>query len=301
MLKDKLNLILSMTIFGTIGIVSSFIPMSPQTLVFYRASLASIFLIIFVGFKKIKLNFVLIRKKIFLIILTGVFLGTNWVFLFEAFRVASVSVGTVCYNTMPIMFMLIAPFLFSEKLKLNNIVSIIISIIGIVLVSNVIVSGIKANEFIGCLFGLLAALFYALTLVLNKKMTQLNSYEKIIIQFIVSALIMIPYIFFSKNSSFWFEKSLSYNEMIFPIIMLLVICFIHTGFAYIIYFNSVGKLSAQNVAIFTYIDPVVALLLSNIILKEKLNLLQIIGAILILASTFFNELFELKNIKNKNE
>ena len=56
-----------------------------------------------------------------------------------------------------------------------------------------------------------------------------------------------------------------------------------------------GTLKAQTVAIFSYIDPVIAIILSALLLKEKMGIFGMIGAVLILGSTLFSEL----NFKKK--
>ena len=46
----------------------------------------------------------------------------------------------------------------------------------------------------------------------------------------------------------------------------------HTGFAYALYFGSMKALRAQTIAIFSYIDPVIAILISVTILHEPFTL-----------------------------
>jgi drug/metabolite transporter (DMT)-like permease len=70
------------------------------------------------------------------------------------------------------------------------------------------------------------------------------------------------------------------------------VCIVHTGIAYAAYFSSVKTLKAQSVAVLSYIDPVCALLLSAIFLRERLTLLGLLGAALILASALVSELGE---------
>ena len=73
------------------------------------------------------------------------------------------------------------------------------------------------------------------------------------------------------------------------IVCLLVLGFFHTGFAYAMYFGSMKALRAQTIAIFSYIDPVIAIILSVTVLHEPFNLLSAIGALLILGAAFISE------------
>ena len=74
------------------------------------------------------------------------------------------------------------------------------------------------------------------------------------------------------------------------IFMLLLVGILHTGITYYLYFGSMGHLKAQTVAITSYLDPVVAILLSIFVLGEGMNVIGIVGAVLILGSALFSEL-----------
>lgn len=290
----KIKFIFAVVTFGTIGVVSSFIPLSSSAIVFYRALIASTFLICISVLTKRKFDFIKIKKYLQFLFLTGIFMGLNWLFQFESFKAASVSIGTVCYNTMPIFVILLTPIMFKQKISIKNIVCICIAMVGIILVSNVILVGFKSKEIIGCFYGILGAVFYALVVMITKKMEGIDSYDKIIFQFIIATLIMIPYMLFIDKSSLLFTHGLTNDKYIIGIIMVLILGLFHTGIMYVIYFNSVKCLAPDTIAIFTYLDPVVSLVLSNLILNEKLNVLQAIGAILILLSTIINEFLVVK-------
>ena len=227
-------------------------------------------------------------------------MGLNWVFQFEAFKVSSVAIGTVSYNTMPIFLLIISFFVFKEKIQFFNIICIIISTFGIFLVSNVLNNGLKSNEVLGCFYGILGAIFYALIVVFNRKLKHIQMYDKIIFQFGFSTLIMFIYIYFIQHGSIFFVNNLDYNKFVIGLICVILLGVFHTGFCYLHYFNAVSNLNAQVVAILTYIDPVVSLLLSYFILKEKTTNLQLLGAALIMISTLTNEIVKNKKAKLNN-
>ena len=74
--------------------------------------------------------------------------------------------------------------------------------------------------------------------------------------------------------------------------MLLVVGVVHTGLAYLLYFGSMETLPSQTLAILSYIDPVVAVLLSALVLREPLGWTGIAGAALILGAALVSELPE---------
>ena len=294
--REKIKIALIYATFGTIGIVTHFIPLPSATIVFYRALLGGIFIAFAAKLSNDPVNVNSIVSNIKPLFFTGFFMGLNWVLQFEAFRVSTVAIGTVCYNTMPIFLVIIASFIFRERLTIKSLICIVFASIGIILVSNVLVSGIRSNEVLGCVYGILGAIFYALILISNRYLSGIETRDKIVFQFAFSALIMLIYVAFMAKESFVFNNALGDREKIVGLICIILLGIFHTGFCYVHYFNAVSRLRADTVAILTYIDPATALLLSYFVLKEKMTILQFIGAILIFASTITNEL-----IKDKKE
>ncbi|MEE1243533.1 MAG: DMT family transporter, partial [Frisingicoccus sp.] len=72
-------------------------------------------------------------------------------------------------------------------------------------------------------------------------------------------------------------------------ICLLLVGLIHTGITYCMYFSSLKNLKGQEVAILSYIDPLVAVFVSVTILGEKMTFWQFVGGLLILGFTLWNE------------
>ena len=295
--KEKIKISLIYAAFGTIGIVAHFIPLSSPAIVFYRAILGALFIIVSTYIRGHSVDFKSIITNFKILIFTGFFMGLNWVLQFEAFRVSTVAIGTVCYNTMPIFLVIIASIVFKEKITIKSIICILVAMLGIILVSNVIYTGINSNEVIGCIYGILGAIFYALILISNRYLSNIETREKIIFQFVFSAIIMVIYVLFISKGKFVFDDGIDEKTALIGIICIILLGIFHTGFCYVHYFDAVSRLKAETVAILTYIDPVVALLLSFFVLKEKMTILQLVGAILILGSTLANEFIKIDENK----
>lgn len=288
--QEQIKLMFISATFGTIGFVMHFIPLSSPATVFYRALIGGLFIILMCLVSNKVIDIKSMKDNFMILVLTSFFMGLNWVFQFEAFKVSSVAIGTVCYNTMPIFLLIIASFVFKERITIKNIVCIFIATVGIILVSNVIETGIKSNQVLGCIYGILGAILYALIVIYNRKLSNIATHDKIIFQFIFSSIIMAIYVLLIQRNTLFFDKNLDSHTYIIGLISLLTLCLFHTGFCYVHYFNAVSNLKAETVAIMTYIDPVVALLLSYFVLKEQTTGMQIIGAILILGSTLINQI-----------
>lgn len=287
-MKDKLIFVVSMIIFGTIGIFRKFIPLDSAAISFCRGVIGTLFLTIFLCVKKEKPNLKELKKYSVLLIVSGCLIGLNWLFLFESYKYTSVATSTLCYYMAPIFVMIASPFLFKEKLSLLNIICMIISFIGMVFVSGVFESGVNdKNTIIGVLYGLAAAVFYAVVVLVNKKTKVENAYYKTLVQLFFSAIIIVPYLFLNKSFG-----GIEFNFDV--LILVLIVGIVHTGIAYVLYFRSLTKVKTQFVSIFSYVDPVVAIILSAIVLKEQMTLFGIIGAILILGASLLMEISESK-------
>ena len=282
--KSKLSLILSMFIFGTIGIFRRFIPLPSSILAMARGAIGVVFLLIFMALKKEKLNFKEIKDKIILLCISGVLIGFNWILLFEAYNYTTVATATLCYYMAPVFVIIASPFLFKEKLTFKKIICVIVALVGMVLVSGVIETGFSGvGEFKGVLLGLGAAALYASVVLMNKKTAGVPIYTKTVIQLGSAAIVLLPYTLLTENFA-----ELTFEPL--TIIMLLVVGVVHTGWSYALYFGSMDNLKAQTVAIFSYIDPVVAIILSALILNEEMSIFGIIGAVLVLGSTMISEI-----------
>ena len=283
--KAKISLILSMFIFGTIGIFRKYVPLSSGLLAISRGYIGALFLIfLIVVIKKNKISFKAIKNNLFLLCLSGVFIGINWILLFESYQYTSVATATLCYYMAPVFVIVASPFLFKEKVTLKKVICVIVALVGMVLVSGIIETGFTGiGELKGILLGLGAAAFYASVIVLNKKIENVPIYDKTTVQLASAATVLVPYSIFVEDNS---------NVEITPIviIMLLVVGVVHTGFTYALYFGTIEKLNTQTVALFSYIDPIVAIILSAVILSEKMSIFGAIGAVLILGSTMISEL-----------
>jgi RarD protein len=271
-------LILSMVIFGTIGIFRRQIDLPSETLAFVRGILGSVFLLLLMRLTGRRFQTAPLKGSLALLVLTGAMIGFNWILLFEAYNYTTVAVATLCYYMQPVIVLLVSPFLFKEAVTLRKILCVAAALAGMVLVSGAAgSSGAGADPVKGIVLGLGAAALYACVVLLNKKITGVPLYEKTIIQLFSAAAALIPYMLSRGTLR-------SYGPESTQIILLLTVGIIHTGLAYALYFGAVEKLPVQTAALFGYIDPVTAVLLSALFLHEPMTPAGIAGAVLILGA-----------------
>lgn len=286
--KAKLELIASMFIFGTIGIFVRHIPLPSSMIALVRGFVGAFFVLLFVYLKKSKPNKEAIKKNFVMLALSGAFIGINWILLFESYHYTTVATATLCYYMQPIFVILASPFLLKEKLTVKKVVCVVVALIGMVFVSGVLQTGIPAlSEAKGILYGLGAACFYASVVLMNKKITEINAYDKTIMQLGMGAIVLSPYVMLTQDFG---TATTSMTPALWA--LLLFVGLVHTGVAYALYFDSMKELKAQTLAIFSYIDPIVAIILSALLLKENMGLYGVIGAVLVLGSTFISEMPE---------
>ena len=281
--KALVSLIVSMLIFGTVGIFRRYIPLSSGFVAFSRGIIGFVFLALFFAAKKQKFSFDKIKEKFLLLCLSGALMGFNWIMLFESYNHTSVATATLCYYMAPVFVIMASPFLFGEKIGKKKAFCVFGAILGMVLVSGIFENSFGGfSELKGVLLGLGAAMLYASVVILNKKTAEVPSFEKTFVQLGSAAAVILPYTFFAE------EISLSdFNPL--SVTMLLILGILHTGIAYVLYFGSIGSLPAQTTAILSYVDPASAVVLSFIILGEGMTVFGLLGAVLIIGSAVISE------------
>lgn len=281
--RSKLMLISAMIIFGTIGIFRRYIPLPSGTIAFARGVIGVIFLLAAVSFGGKKISKEAVKNNLAILCISGALIGFNWILLFESYQYTSVATATLCYYMEPVFVILASAVLFREKLTGKKIFCTIVAFIGMILVSGVLNVGISGlSEMKGILFGLGAAALYSSVVLMNKKLKEISAYDKTIVQLASAAIVILPYILVAEDIS-----GVEFTPLM--IIMLLVVGVIHTGMAYAMYFGSMGNLKAQTIAIFSYIDPIVAVILSAVILHETMDIIGWIGAVLVLGAAMLME------------
>ncbi len=279
-------LIGSMVIFGTVGVFRRWIALPSAAVAAARGIVGAAFLLIMLAARKQKLFRSGIRQNLALLLLSGAAMGANWIALFEAYRFTSVAVATLCYYMAPVFVLLLSPLLLKERLTVRKGLCAAAALVGMALVSGVVGGG-SGGGAKGVLSALFAAALYAAVVLMNKRMQPMPGVDRAVVQLLTAGVVVLPYALLSRAG----EPA---APDVRSALLLAVICIVHTGLAYALYFGSVDHLRAQTLALLSYIDPVVAVLLSAIVLREPITLLTVLGAVLILGAAALGELPEQK-------
>ena len=278
----RLRLIVSMAIFGTLGLFVRHIQVSSGELALYRAIMAAVMIGGYLLITGNKIPFKTIKKDIPFLLLSGMAMGINWILLFEAYKYTTVSVATLSYYFAPVIVTLVCPILFKEKMSPKQIICFVMSTLGIVMITGIGDVSTSGTNIIGILFGLGAAMFYATVILINKFIKTVEGLHRTFLQFVAAIIILVPYVAATSGINLRLLDTIGWGA-------LLVVGIVHTGITYCLYFSSLNELPGQKVAILSYIDPLVAIIISVTLLGESMTVMQAIGGALILGFTLWNE------------
>lgn len=282
--KEKMKIIFAMLIWGTIGVFVRQISLNSMEIAFFRAIIGSGF-IFFLGLltgKKFDLKS--LKKNLSILVLSGMIISINWIFLFQGYKYTTISNATLSYYFAPVFIAILSTLVLKEKLSTKKALCILGAMIGLFLILK---SGDKSdissyNHAKGILYGLAGAVSYAIVIILNKFIKGLSSYDITLIQLFVAGIMLLPFII-GQNT-----LKLSTIDMK-SWIVIIVLGTIHTGVAYLLYFSAIKDVDGQSIAVLSYIDPIFAVLISAMFLGESIGIPQILGGILILGSTYLSE------------
>lgn len=282
-MSDSLKYFISVFLYGTLGFFLAFIDVNSEFVVFCRGTFGCLFILLLLAIKKQKLDIKAIKKNFVYLMICGISLGINEIFLFIGYKYA-VSLASLGNYTAPITIIVILAILYKDKLSIKQILCILASFIGVILLTGVFTG--TNNDIRGLIFGLCGSIGFVALVFMNKKLKDIGPYDKTIVQLLFSSLTTLPLIFINKS------YLISYDIKTVSILLMLGI--IHTGFAYCLYFDSINTLAPIKIALIGYVEPVMSVLIGALFLNESMDIYAIIGAILILGSAIISELFNTK-------
>lgn len=274
----------ALLLFGLNGIVASHIALNSYEIVFLRTLIGSILLLFLFLLSKGRFHIKEYKKDTLFITLSGIAMGTSWMFLYEAYQQIGVSLSSLLYYCGPVIVMILSPLIFKEKLTIPKIVGFATVLVGILLVNGNAVDG-NINTW-GLFCAAMSAVTYFFMVTLNKQAKNITGMENSVIQLIVSFLTVGIFMLIKQgiiihvpaNAWFW----------------VLVLGIVNTGIGCYLYFSPLSKLPVQTVAVCGYLEPLSAVVFAAILLGEKMTLIQVVGATCIIGGAMIGELIKPK-------
>lgn len=280
-----IKFILALLLFGSNGIVASYIFMNSYEIVFWRTLIGSLFLITVYVMTGGKFNAWKNKRHFFYLIISGVAMGAGWMFLYEAYKLIGVSLSSLVYYCGPVIVMGLSPWIFHERLTPAKILGLTLVLMGVLFVNGrgLLESGLSW----GLIYGILSAVMFAVLVIFNKLAFSITGLENAVNQLTVSFLTVAIFTFIQHGAISAIEP-----QSLIPILFL---GFVNTGIGCYLYFSSIDQLSAGSVSIIGYLEPLSALIFSALILLERLSYLQVLGAVMILSGAAYGELVRSKS------
>lgn len=290
----KIQLVLTMVLFGTIGLFVRNIQLPSSVIAMTRGLVGALCLALFLKLRGRSPAWGAIRRNGLLLVLSGAAMGINWILLFEAYRHTTVATATLAYYLAPVIVILVSALTGRESLTLFKGFCVLLALSGMVMVSGVLGGTSPGSaSFTGLLFGTGAAVLYATVVLINRELQAIPAFDSTMIQLAMAGIVLLPYVLLTEDLARLSPDSRS-------LLLLAVVAIIYTGFAYVLYFATMQVLKAQTIAIYSYLDPLTAVLVSGLILREPISAFTILGGALILGSTFLSEWTERRaTLKNR--
>lgn len=282
MKQSYIKYISSLLLFGSNGIVASFIPMSSYEIVLLRTMIGSLLLIAIFFLSKSKFTFYQHKKQFAFLFASGIAMGASWMFQYEGYQQVGISITSLCYYCGPVIIMVLSPIIFKEKITWVKMVGLLSIIFGIFLVNGQELE--SSGNLWGIFCGVMTAVMYDFMIILNKQAKNITGLENAMFQLFVSFLTTAVFVGMKQGYAMHIEKA--------SIVPIFILGLINTGVGCYLYFSSIGNLPAQTVAICDYLEPLSAIVCSIIILKEVMVSIQVVGAVFIISGAIFGECFK---------
>ena len=279
----KLLMAAAMCIYGSIGLFRRAIPVSSASLAMCRGLIGVTVLLLYTRISGKASDRQAIRANRIKLLVSGALIGFNWILLFEAYNYTTVAVASLCYYMEPVLVILLSPLVLGERVSRAKLLCVAVTLAGMVLVSGITRTGFTGGrEMIGVALGLGAAALYAVVVLLNKKLSPISPYDQTIWQLASAGIVLIPYLLLTGDQTLLTAAPTTLG-------LILLVGVVHTGIAYAMYFGSMQGLRAQTIALYSYIDPILAIFLSVLILREPLSFTEGIGAVLVIGAMLAGE------------
>jgi len=281
-MREKIYFILSMMIFGAVGVFAKYIDLNSSEIALFMSLIGSLFLFIVCLCTKHQLSWHNIKKNAPVLLLASIALSGNWIFLFQSYKETTIANAALTYYLAPVLVVVMSPIVLKEKLSLKKAICAGTALLGLILIVQSNNNDGAGHHLLGIVYGLIAAAFYAILTLANKFIRNMNGLENTLSQLVISSALLLPYVLMTNGFNLFGISDTSF-------ILILILGVLHTGVGFYLFFSGMRGLSGQSIAVLSYIDPVTSLLISAFVLGERMALLQMAGAVLLLGSTWISE------------
>jgi len=279
---NRIKLVLVMVIWGSLGVFTRSIPLSALSLAFLRALIALPVLFAVLKMKKTeKVEWRFLKPYI----ISGSLLGFGWLTLFYGYKHTSISSAVIIYNMCPVYVMIAAPLLLKETISKIQIAVVFFSFLGLFLIVGQNLS--EGYGYLGMALSAVSGMLYATIILINRSIrSRVDNQTGTFVQISAAMIVLLPFVLAEGN--ILTVRNLDAAAVIYTILLGVL----HTGIVYTIFFSLTTQMKSVEIVLYSYLEPLFGILFSVIFIGEKLTVLQIIGGILILGSTYIGEILK---------
>ncbi|WP_371371448.1 DMT family transporter [Sporomusa aerivorans] len=281
-MKEKIYFILSMIIFGAVGVFAKYINLSSSEIALFLSLIGGLLLLGVFVWRKQKVSWRKVKKNAAALFIASAALSGNWIFLFQAYKETTIANAALSYYFAPVLVIMLSPFVLKEKLSLKKAVCVGIALLGLVFILQNGRMETNGHHLLGIGYGLVAAGFYAVLTLVNKFIRDLDGLTNTLLQLGLSVAMLLPFVLFMGGFNF---LSITGDT----VVLMFVLGILHGGIGFYLFFSGMKGLQGQSIAVLSYIDPLTSLLISALVVGERMTLQQLIGAVLLLGSTWIGE------------
>lgn len=281
MLDDKnrslLQIHFAVLLFGLTGVFGKLITLPSLILVLGRVIFSALSIFGYMKMKKQKTA--LHDKKHYLAFLgLGILLAFHWTTFYESIKLSTVAIGLLTFSTFPVFVTFIEPYFFKEKIQMSDIVTAVVTFIGIFFVVPEFELG---NEMtIGAVLGILSGFSYAFLSVLNRKFTK--EYSGAMIAFYeqgTASFLLLPFYF-------TVQPVITGTDLFYTILL----GTIFTALPHTLFIGGMKYVKTQTAGIITCLEPLYGIILAALLIHEVPDLKVIIGGVIILGTVLYSTL-----------
>ena len=243
-----------------------------------RSFIAFIFIIIWM--KLVNKPIVFNRENIKISFIAGVIFALEFLFLFLALDFTTVSRNSIIYYSMPLWLTILLFFTKNnEKISLLKLVGLILAFIGVVIsITNFKIDLIlNSQNLIGDILAFLAALFWALLIIIAKN----SSFSKVSPEMQLLWMVMVSGPILTIFSLFIEDPIRNFQLIHIWGILFQSIIVVAGGFLFWLWLLS--KYPASGVASFSFLTPIFTIFFGWLILSEVLTIDFLIAAFLVIS------------------
>lgn len=270
-----LEMVVAMVLSGFIGLFVFESGQDPYIVVFFRCVLGSFLLGTYCWWRGLLTREILLSKQMLFVLLGGVALVANWVFLFSSFHYASISISTVTYHIQPFFLLVLNAIFFKQRIKFGKAIWLLLAFAGLLLIIELDFEQISFSndEFLGMLMALAAGFLYAVATLVVKRVKNLKSELVAFVQISLGVVFLWPLVEFGN-------LSISHYQWL----NILALGFLNTFVMYIIMYRAFAKLDVSIISVLVFIYPVVAILVDYVFYAQSLSTTQMAGIVLVLVA-----------------